>query len=164
MPEKTRRPSYLDFDIKSYSWKPDVNYRQHPEQYHVGKGEQGVLICEPYKSEIGQFWRFKTEAIALESSKKIYQLFEDYLDKNDFVGADMARKYLQMGYTRARRYANYKGGRKYDKQDDFAQLDRGTGDPEKARSAAVFYEQWKKAEAQPTYAAMKKDWKRGRGK
>ncbi|MFF5380932.1 DUF4385 family protein [Pedobacter suwonensis] len=27
----------------------------------------------------------------------------------------MARKYLQMGYTRARRYANYKGGKKYDK-------------------------------------------------
>ena len=26
----------------------------------------------------------------------------------------MARKFLQMGYTRAMRYANHKGGRKYD--------------------------------------------------
>ena len=25
----------------------------------------------------------------------------------------MARKFIQMGYTRARRYTNYKGGRKY---------------------------------------------------
>ena len=30
------------------------------------------------------------------------------------MGADMARKFLQMGYTRARRYANHRGGRKYD--------------------------------------------------
>ncbi len=27
---------------------------------------------------------------------------------------DMARKFLQMGYTRAMRYAKHKGGRKYD--------------------------------------------------
>lgn len=90
-------------------------------------------------------------------------MFEAYLKQNDFVGADMARKYLQMGYTRSRRYANYKGGRKYDKEEDYAQLDRGTGDPEKAKSAAVFYERWKRAEGHSIYAAMKKDWKRSRG-
>jgi len=39
--------------------------------------------------------------------------FEAYL-AGDFVGADMARKFLQMGYSRSRRDANYKGGRKYD--------------------------------------------------
>jgi hypothetical protein len=65
----------------------------------------------------------------------------------DFVGADMARKFLQMGYTRARRYANYKGCRKYDKDaDSFKLKERGTGDPQKAESAAIFYELWKKAE------------------
>ena len=157
------KPSYLNFDLDNYAWKPDVDYYQHPEQYKVGKGEQGVLICQPYKSDIGQYWRFKTEDIAIESSNRIYQMFEDYLKGNDFVGADMARKYLQMGYTRARRYANYKGGRKYDKLDDYAQLDRGTGDPEKAKSATIFYESWKKAEANPVYAAIKKDWKLTRG-
>lgn len=47
------KPSYLDFDISSYPWKPEINYRDHPESYRLGKGEQGVLICEPYKSEIG---------------------------------------------------------------------------------------------------------------
>lgn len=30
---------------------------------------------------------------------------------------DMARKFLQMGYTRSRRYANHKSGRKYSTQD-----------------------------------------------
>lgn len=106
----TNKPSYLSFDHEHYDWKPDVDYRQNPEAYRVGKGEQGVLICEPYKSEIGQHWRFKTVDIATKSSEKIFALFESYLQANDFVGADMARKYLQMGYTRARRYANYKGG------------------------------------------------------
>jgi hypothetical protein len=157
------KPSYLDFDTDSYAWKPGTDYRKHPELYRVGKGEQGVLICEPYKSEIGQHWRFKTKAIAEESSTKIYRLFKDYLKTNDFVGADMARKYLQMGYTRARRYANYKGGKKYDKDDDYRQLERGTGEAEKAEAAKIFYAKWKEAETDPRYAQLKKDWKHERG-
>jgi phage tail tape-measure protein len=40
-------------------------------------------------------------------------LFLGYLNANDFPGADMARKFLQMGWTRARRYANHKTGRKF---------------------------------------------------
>jgi hypothetical protein len=135
-----------------------VDYRRHPELYRVGKGEQGVLICEPYKSEIGQYWRFKTVAVATASSAKIFELFTAYLAANDFVGADMARKYLQMGYTRARRYANYKGGKKYDKGHHYELLERGTGDPEKAEAAKVFYEKYKAAEAEPRYAALKKQW------
>jgi len=155
----TEKPSYLDFDKGAYGWKPDVDYRKHPELYRVGKGEQGVLICEPYKSEIGKFWRFKTHTIAEESSSKIHELFLAYLDQNDFVGADMARKYLQMGFTRARRYANYKGGKKYDKDNDYALLEKGTGQKEKAEAAAVFYAKWKQAESDTRYEKLKKDWK-----
>lgn len=158
-----KKPSYLDFNADAYAWKSDIDYRVHKELYRVGKGEQGVLICEPYKSEIGQHWRFKTFDIANESSKKIFALFERYLKASDFVGADMARKYLQMGYTRARRYFNYKGGKKYDADDNYRPLERGTGDPEKAEAAKVFYERWKAAEANATYAAMKKQWKHERG-
>jgi hypothetical protein len=29
-----------------------IDFREHPELYRVGKGEQGVLPVEPYKSEI----------------------------------------------------------------------------------------------------------------
>lgn len=153
------KPSYLDFDKKAYSWKPDIDYRKHPELYRVGKGEQGVLICEPYKSEIGQFWRFKTKEIAQESSTKIYELFLEYLNHKDFVGADMARKYLQMGFTRARRYANYKGGKKYDKDQDYQLLQKGTGQQQKADAAAVFFDKWKEAENNADYADVKRDWK-----
>jgi hypothetical protein len=158
-----RLPSYLNFRKEAYPWKPDIDYRQHPELYRVGKGEQGVLICEPYKSEIGEYWRFKTVPIAKESSQKIYALFIKYVIEGDFVGADMARKYLQMGFTRARRYANYKGGNKYDKNHDYLQLELGTGEEEKAAAAAVFFKSWKEAEANTQYASMKKQWKYERG-
>lgn len=157
------KPSYLSFDETSYAWKSDIDYRENPGSYRVGKGEQGVLICEPYKSEIGRYWRFKTPEIAQQSSEKIYALFLAYLKDGDFVGADMARKYLQMGYTRSRRYANYKGGRKYDAPDGYRELERGTGDEQKAQSAAIFYDQWKLAEANEVYSAIKKSWKDERG-
>lgn len=67
-----------------------------------------------------------------------FSLFNAYLSKGDFVGADMALKYLQMGFTRARRYANYKGGKKYDKENDYQQLERGTGEAVKAAAAVIF--------------------------
>lgn len=160
---KTKKPSYLDFDKKSYAWRPDIDYRKQPEKYKVGKGEQGVLICEPYKSELTPHWRFKTPDIAKKSAATIYKMFLAYLRRDDFVGADMARKFLQMGYTRARRYANYKGGKKYDKKDGYKPLTRGTGDPVKAESAAIFYEIWQKAEAKPKYKKLKDQWKKDFG-
>ena len=51
--------------------------------------------------------------IARVSSDKIFKLFKNYLKKDDFFGADLARKFLQMGYTRSLPYTNYKGGKKY---------------------------------------------------
>lgn len=153
------KPSYLSFDPDTYPWKSGIDYRRQPTRYRVGKGEQGVLICEPYKGEITPHWRFKTPSIARRSAAAIVKLFKAYLDNDEFVGADMARKFLQMGYTRARRYANYKGGRKYDKAADYAPLPRGTGDAEKAESAAIFHRAWKRAEAEPRYAAQKTAWK-----
>jgi len=153
---------YENFDSAHYSWRNDIDYRAHPEAYKVGKGEQGVLICEPYKSEILPAWRFKTPDIAQTSAETIYQQFLNYLTHNDFIGADMARKFLQMGFTRARRYTNYKGGRKYDKATS-ALLNKGTGDPQKALSAAIFYEYWQRAEHHADYQNLKQQWKQKYG-
>lgn len=130
-----------------------IDFRLRPELYRIGKGEQGVLLVEPYKSEILPYWRFKTASEAKKSSTKIYKLFLGYLKKADFPGADMARKFLQMGWTRARRYANHKGGRKYEKQTG-EELPR-TEDPEKAAAAAVFYEHYVTARQHPEYVRQK---------
>nr|WP_211184449.1 DUF4385 domain-containing protein [Paenibacillus lemnae] len=131
----------------------ELNLREHPELYTVGRGEQGVLLVEPYKSEILPHWRFKTPEIAKESSAKIYELFLDYKEQDDFVGMDMARKFLQMGYTRARRYTNHKGGRKYSKED--GSVLPYQNDEVKAESAAIFKKQWYEAKTDPDYVRMK---------
>jgi len=144
-----------------YPWKKEIDYREETKAYRVGKGEQGVLICQPYKDEMLPHWRFKTPEDAKESSEKIYRMFLEYVDDDDFVGADMARKYLQMGYTRARRYANYEGGKKYD--EDGNTKEKGAGDPEKAKAAQIFKEKWDEAEANSEYAERKKAWKEAYG-
>ncbi len=131
----------------------NLDLRQHPELYRVGRGEQGVLMVEPYKSEILPWWRFRSVEVAKESSEKIMQLFEDYREKDDFVGMDMARKFIQMGYTRARRYSNHQGGRKYDA--DGKELPR-TVEKEKAAAAAIFKACWDKLRADEDYLARKK--------
>lgn len=146
------------FNHAEYPWVSSIDYRKHPECYKVGKGEQGLLLCEPYKSEILPFWRFKTPEIAKISARKIYSLFLGYLASNDFVGADMARKYLQMGFTRARRYCNYKGGKKYAL--DGKELPRATGDPKKALSAKIFYNYWQRANKNSLYQNLKKNWQK----
>lgn len=130
-----------------------INFRKHPEKYQVGRGEQGVLLVEPYKSEILPYWRFKTPEIAEESSQAIYNLYLEYKKNEDFVGMDMARKFLQMGYTRSRRYANYKGGKKYDKDGNIKDRDI---DEEKAESARIFEKKWIEVREDEDYLAMKK--------
>jgi hypothetical protein len=118
-----------------------LNLRKNPELYRVGKGEQGVLLVEPYKSEILPLWRFKTPEIARESSAKIYKMFLEYKKQKDFVGMDMARKFLQMGITRARRYANHPSGRKYKKGTREIIYIEGE-DKVKAESAKIFSEKY----------------------
>ena len=135
----------LDFD--------NINFREQPELYRVGRGEQGVLLVEPYKSEILPHWRFKTPDIAKESSDKIYNLYLNYKENGDFIGMDMSRKFLQMGYTRSRRYANHKSGKKYDENGEV--MDREI-DEEKAKSAIIFQEKWKIVREDESYLKLKK--------
>lgn len=131
----------------------NTDFRAHPELYRIGRGEQGVLHIEPYKSEILPHWRFRTPDVARGSADDIYALYRRYREKGDFVGMDMARKFLQMGYTRARRYANHKGGMKYDA--DGGELPRQE-DPEKGESARIFQEKWKLVREDPIYLEMKR--------
>lgn len=142
----------------------NLNLRDHPELYRTGIGEQGVLLVEPYKSEILPFWKFKTPAIAKESSKQIYKIFLRYKNEKDFVGMDIARKFLQMGYTRSRRYANHKSGKKYDGPVPVDKKSQSGAhgrtelpkdeDAIKAESATIFYEVWQKAKNNKTYQKM----------
>jgi len=136
------------FDFKG------TDFRKHPELYRIGRGEQGVLLVEPYKSEILPYWRFRTPDVARQSANKIYRIFLAYKAEGDFVGMDMARKFLQMGYTRARRYANHKSGQKYMRSG--GEVLPRKEDSVKAESAKIFQEKWKLAREDKHYLQMKK--------
>jgi hypothetical protein len=64
--------------------------------YRIGRGEQGVLTYEPYKSELLPLWRFRTIELAKKSSQDLWRRFEQYEADGDFVGMDMSRKFIQM--------------------------------------------------------------------
>ena len=131
---------------------PAVDYRRQPECYRIGRGEQGVLTVEPYKSELLPLWRFKTPDMARVSAEAIYDRFEAYGEAGEFVGMDMARKFLQMGYTRSRLYARHRGGRKYDAAGK--ELPE-THDQDKQQSADIFRAAWERAREDQRYLELK---------
>ena len=129
-----------------------LDLRKHPEAYRIGRGEQGVFHAEPYKSELLPLWRFKNVESAEESANAIYGRFLDYKAEGDFVGIDVARKYLQMGYTRSRRYARYKGG---NKKAPLEEPDSG-----KSRAAEIFHKKWRAAAEDEEYLRLKEERRR----
>lgn len=154
-----REPSHVSFNSKKYPYRKDIDYSKNPDLYEIGKGQQGVLICEPYKSELYPLWRFRTEEIAKESAEKIYRKFKAYLRRGDFVGSDMAKKYLHMGFTRSRRYANHKSGKKWSKDGEEWSIlpqEKDWETNEKAKSAKVFYSYWKIAREDSDYLEQKR--------
>jgi|SRR5215218_3593051 len=129
-----------------------VDLREHPEEYRIGRGEQGVFHAEPYKGELLSWWKFKDEKSARESSEAIYQKFVEYRSEGDFVGMDVARKYLQMGWTRSLRYAKYEGGNKSRPRDEL--------DQQKSRAAEIFKEKWRAAAEDEEYLRLKEEHRR----
>lgn len=90
----------------------------------------------------------------------------------------MCRKFLQMGMTRAKRYANFKGGRKYDyvkkeegsgeegegkEKGERVQREKGEeheGKKEKEEASLVFRGWWDKARMHEGYKELKEEWQR----
>ena len=155
-----------ELDYKSLDFTKLENRRL----YRIGRGEQGVLLCRPYTNDICQHWRFRDVETAQKSSSKIYSMFREYLEQGDFIGADMCRKFLEMGFTRARRYANHKSGRKYTTKPPYYHTGNRGGvavlpqEPdaltnEKAQAATVFKQVRDKAAYDPIYQRMRKEWR-----
>ena len=127
--------------------------------YRIGRGEQGVLLVRPYTDDICAHWRFVNEETAVKSSDAIYKMFCTYRRNKDFIGMDMARKFLEMGFTRARRYANHSSGRKYDSKGKVRPQEVDWKTNEKAKAAQIFKVIRDKAAYDPTYKEMRKEWR-----
>ena len=144
-----------DLDYKNI----DFTVEKNRKLYRIGRGEQGVLLVRPYTNDICAHWRFVNETVARKSSNKIYAMFCDYKDKQDFIGMDMARKFLEMGFTRSRRYANHSDGRKYAEDGSIRPQSPDALYCEKSKSARVFKQMRDKAAYDPTYKQMRKLWR-----
>ena len=154
------KPTYVGFAQKDYKWKETIDYKKNPHLYEIGRGQQGVLICEPYKSELYPLWKFKTPNLAKQSCNMIYNKFMKYLDNNDFVGADMAKKYLHMGFTRSRRYWNHSSGTKWKNEDGkWSVLPYDRKEQRFMDSSLIFQEYWKKARTNEKYLKLKRNFK-----
>ena len=128
--------------------------------YRIGRGEQGVLLVRPYTNDICAHWRFKTPEIAVKSSNKIFAMYLDYRDEGDFIGMDMCRKFLEMGFTRARRYANHNSGRKYKKgTKEVLPQEPDHMTSKFAESARIFKKVRDVVAKSPVYVMMRKKWR-----
>tara|TARA_Y100001938_G_scaffold136233_1_gene198830 strand:+ start:5910 stop:6368 length:459 start_codon:yes stop_codon:yes gene_type:complete len=142
-----------DIDYKNTMFSPNDS------RYRIGRGEQGVLLIRPYTDIICRYWRFKTLDEAKVSSSTIFNLFLEYRDSKDFVGMDMCRKFLEMGFTRARRYANHRNGRKYNKDGTIIPQEKDALTCEKAKCARVFKSARDMVMQDPIYEKMRRYWR-----
>ena len=148
-----------EFDYELDYKRLDFTDEETRKLYRIGRGEQGVLLVRPYTDDICSHWRFVNENIARKSADKIYSMFLDYKDKQDFIGMDMARKFLEMGFTRSRRYANHPSGKKYAEDGSVRPQSADALYSEKARSARVFKEVRDRAAKDEKYVTMRKTWR-----
>ena len=148
----------IEFDYKLDFKKLDFTDFETRKLYRIGRGEQGVLLVRPYTDKICKYWRFKTVKEAKESAEKIYTMYADYRAKCDFVGMDMCRKFLEMGFTRARRYANHKDGKKY-KDGKILPQEKDWATNEKAKSATIFKRYRDMVTTDKVYITMRKNWR-----
>ena len=147
----------IEFDYK-LDYKNTL-FRPNDRRYRIGRGEQGVLLVRPYTDVICKHWRFKTLKEAKVSSQKIFDMYLDYRIQKDFVGMDMCRKFLEMGFTRARRYANHKDGKKYGKDGKILPQEKDWATSEKAKSAQRFKDFRDLVTQDEFYISMRKEWR-----
>ena len=148
--------------MKEFDYSIDYKnefFRPNDTRYRIGRGEQGVLLVRPYTDVICRHWRFKTLKEARVSSQKIFDMYLDYRIQKDFVGMDMCRKFLEMGFTRARRYANHKDGKKYDKDGKVLPQEKDWATSEKAKAAKRFKEFRDLVTQDEFYISMRKEWR-----
>jgi len=149
----------VEFDYKLDYKKLNFKNKDIRKLYRIGRGEQGVLLVRPYTNFICRYWRFKTPQEAVKSSKKILDIFLYFRAKKDFIGMDMARKFLEMGFTRARRYANHKDGKKYDKNGNILPQEKDWATNHYAVAAKIFKEKRDRAAKDMIYKEHRKNWR-----
>ena len=148
-----------EFDYELDYKRLDFTDEETRKLYRIGRGEQGVLLVRPYTNDICAHWRFKTPEIAVESANKILSMYLKYMVDGDFIGMHMCRKFLEMGFTRSRRYANHHSGKKYDDEGNVRPQETDHATCDFAKSAQIFKKVRDLVAKNATYVTMRKTWR-----
>ena len=148
-----------EFDYDLDYKRLDFTDEETRKLYRIGRGEQGVLLVRPYTNDICAHWRFKTPKIAMMSAHTIFDMYLDYLEEKDFIGMDMCRKFLEMGFTRSRRYANHHTGKKYDDEGNVRPQEPDHATCKYAKSATIFKRVRDMVAKNDIYVTMRKQWR-----
>ena len=148
-----------EFDYELNYKTLDFSLEENRKLYRIGRGEQGVLLVRPYTNDICTHWKFRTPEIAVKSSNRIFGMYLDYRDQKDFIGMDMCRKFLEMGFTRARRYANHNSGKKYDSEGNVRPQEPDHATSKYAESAKIFKKVRDIVANSDIYVTMRKEWR-----
>ena len=86
-------------------------------------------------------------------------MYRGFRALRDFIGMDMCRKFLEMGFTRARRYANHKDGKKYDENRNIIPQEKDALTSQKAISARIFKSYRDLVTTDEFYQDLRKEWR-----
>ena len=148
-----------EFDYDLDYKRLDFTDEETRKLYRIGRGEQGVLLVRPYTDDICAHWRFKTPEIAVNSANKILSMYLKYMVDGDFIGMYMCRKFLEIGFTRSRRYANHHSGKKYDDKGNVRPQEPDHATCDFAKSAQIFKKVRDLVAKNATYVTMRKTWR-----
>jgi len=104
-------------------YSKEVNYKKDPEEYDTSTGVSGVFSVSPYKDQLIKDFTFKNVKQSRKSAKNLYNKFKLYREKMDFIGMDMTRKFLELGYLQSLRFSKFPGGKKYTKSGNVRRVD-----------------------------------------
>ncbi len=74
-----------------------INYHKNPEYYVYTKYDNESHLIQPYNKIILSLYNIDNNKEAKYSCMQIFNLFNDYIINNDFIGADVCRKFIQLG-------------------------------------------------------------------
>ena len=74
-----------------------INYYKNPEYYIYTKYDNESHLIQPYSEIIIPIYIIDNNKESNYSCTQIFNLFNNYITNNDFIGADVCRKFIQLG-------------------------------------------------------------------
>ena len=74
-----------------------INYNKNPEYYIYTIFDNEAYLIYPYNQIITTMFNINNYKESNNSCLQIFNLFNNYIIKNDLIGADICRKFIQLG-------------------------------------------------------------------